>query len=59
MEQRIKEFVGKRAFLPVGEIKVMVKITDLKVSWGHERVLVSPISGKGEAWVGTDKLVMV
>lgn len=56
MESRIKEYVGKRAFLPIGEIRVMVKISDIKVSWGHERVLITPVSGEGKQWVGTEKL---
>lgn len=59
MEEKIKQFVGKKAFIPVGEIKVSVKVLDFKVAWGHDRVLVSPISGEGKQWVGTDKLVMV
>ncbi len=59
----MKEFVGKKAYLPLSDnkdaVKVLMKILDLKVSWGHERALVSPMSGIGQQWVGTDKLQMV
>jgi hypothetical protein len=58
MEAKIKQYVGRRAFLPVGTIKVSVKVLDFKVAWGHDRALVAPITGEGKQWVGTDKLLM-
>lgn len=55
MEQRIKKFVGKKAFVPVGKnIKMAVIISDIKVVYGHEKALVSPLEGKGQQWMNTE-----
>lgn len=56
MESRIKAYVGKNAMYKMGAIDVRVKIKDLKVAYGHERALIIPSDGKGQQWVGTDKL---
>lgn len=35
---------------------VEVRILDAKSAYGQERLLVSPVSGSGEAWVKADRV---
>ncbi len=43
--------VGKKGVVRVGGLKVEVEILDYKKVYGHDRWLVSPISGAGEVWI--------
>ena len=44
--------IGKKATIGVMKgLKINVKILDYKLSYGHDRWLVEPISGEGQVWV--------
>lgn len=53
--------IGKEALLVVegGELTIVVVITDVKVSFGNERMLIKPVNGTGTKWVSSDRLKMV
>ena len=51
MKDKIEKYVGKVASIQTGGLEVQVTILDFKQSYGRERFLVSPVSGKGEVWV--------
>jgi len=51
MKDLIEKYVGKVGDIKLGGLTVMVMINDVKMSYGKERFLVSPASGKGEIWV--------
>ena len=44
-------YVGKVGIISLKGIEVEVNIADVKQSYGVSRFLVSPVSGKGYAWV--------
>lgn len=39
------------------ELKIDVKILDEKLSWGRQKVKVTPKAGSGEIWVNKDLLI--
>ena len=43
--------IGKEASVNIGELKVSVKILDVKMSYGKTRFLITPLSGSGEVWI--------
>ena len=43
--------IGKKGIIDVGRLKIEVEVQDYKHSYGHDRWLVSPLSGSGEIWV--------
>ncbi len=45
------ETIGKKGTIQYGKITINVEVKDYKFTYGHDRWLVSPISGKGEMWV--------
>jgi hypothetical protein len=46
------QFLGKEAYIRVdGGIEVIVKITDIKSSYGKIRYNVEPKAGRGSMWV--------
>lgn len=54
MKELIDKYVGKKATIDCQSPKGMtvnVTITDVKISYGTERYLVSPVEGKGAVWV--------
>ncbi len=49
--------IGKEAEIFIGGLNVLVKIDDVKKSYGHDRFLVTPIAGRGSVWVEAVSLV--
>jgi hypothetical protein len=47
----LASYVGKTGIISVKGLEVEVTISDVKQSYGISRFLVSPVSGKGQAWV--------
>lgn len=56
MKDLIDKYVDKTVRIWDGGFYIDVIIKDVKISWGKERYLVTPISGKGEAWVESIQL---
>ena len=50
MKDQLK-LINKKATIHAGGLKVNVKILDFKSSYGHDRYLVTPLSGEGKVWV--------
>jgi len=40
----------------VGDLVVSCRVKDVKTAWNQVRLLVSPVVGKGEAWVELSRL---
>ena len=57
MKELIEKYVGKDARIFVGGLTVDVEVKDVKVSYGKERYLVSPLSGIGQVWVESLKVI--
>lgn len=51
MKDLYEKYVNRNAEITLGGLQVNVVIKDVKVSWGKERFLVSPLSGAGSIWV--------
>lgn len=51
MKDLIEKYVGKTGTVFAGGMIVGVQICDVKMSYGRERYLVTPLQGKGEVWV--------
>lgn len=51
MKDLVEKYVGKIGHVFVGGMRVGVVIKDVKVSYGKNRYLVSPIRGTGDVWV--------
>lgn len=49
--------IGKKGTISIGGLRVNVKITDVKNSYGHDRYFVTPVSGEGEIWVEQNPLL--
>lgn len=50
--EKMRQYIGKTGSIQGdGTIRVTVEIKDAKSSYGVTRLLVSPITGSGEAWV--------
>lgn len=49
--KELLQAVGKRAEVSLGGLTVLVKILDVKQSYGRTRYLVTPVTGSGEVWV--------
>lgn len=56
MNEKIQKYVGKQAVVEMGAFIVKVEILDVKNTYGKDRFLVTPVAGKGEAWV--EKLIL-
>lgn len=51
MKELITKYIDKEAVIHTGGLEVMVKIIDIKVSYGKTRYLVTPLNGNGQVWV--------
>lgn len=56
MNELIKKYVGKNATIALGGLEVEVKIKEVKMMYGKNQYLVSPLKGTGEKWVNSVKL---
>lgn len=53
----LQQLLGKTALLETSEgLTVEVVVVDAKQAYGHERVLIKPVAGSGEAWVNLERL---
>lgn len=57
MKELYEKYVNKEAFIRLGGLIVFVTITDVKLSYGRERYLVTPNAGEGEVWVEAVSLI--
>lgn len=57
MQELIKKYLNKKARVLLGGLGVYVNIVDVKMSYGHERFRVIPISGDGAIWVEKVELI--
>ncbi len=58
MKELYEKYVGKKGLIPAtAGILVEVTVKDVKTSYGQNRFLVTPIAGKGEAWVENITLI--
>lgn len=57
MQELIKKYVDKKAIVNLGGLNVEVTVKDVKISYGKERFLITPVSGSGEVWVESIKLI--
>lgn len=57
MRTEVEEYVGKKATVVIGGLKVEVKIVDVKNSYGRTRYQITPVAGAGQVWVESVTLV--
>jgi hypothetical protein len=54
---KVAAMVGKEATLKTNEgLSIRVRVLDARQSYGRTEVLVEPVSGKGQAWVTTQRV---
>lgn len=53
MKELYEKYAGKRAIIFLGGLTIEVLVEDVKISYGKERFLVTPIKGGGKIWVET------
>jgi len=46
----MQQAIGQLVWYPVGKIKVLCKVKDVKIVYGQPRFLIYPLSGEGEEW---------
>lgn len=57
MKELIEKYLGKKATVFLGGLKVEVKIVDVKTSYGRDRFQITPTAGSGEVWVESVTLI--
>ena len=50
------KYVGKRAFLPLGDLHVEVTISKIRNRFGNTDARVKPVTGNGAQWIKADRL---
>jgi hypothetical protein len=50
------EIIGTTVQVKVESFQVPMTVTDAKVAYGNRRLLVSPIGGRGQAWVDASRI---
>ncbi len=55
MKDLIK-FIGKEVSVELGGLLILVKVTDVKRSYGKDRYQVTPVTGEGSIW--TEKVIL-
>lgn len=48
--------IGQTVNYRVGEMSVLVKVTDVKTVWGQIRIQITPLMGTGRQWVNVDSV---
>lgn len=43
--------IGKKGSISMDGLSIEVKVVDFKQSYGRDRWLVTPVSGKGQKWI--------
>ena len=51
--------IGKEGHYVVGDLRVVVKITDAKKAYGSVRYLITPKEGIGQTWVDESSLAVL
>lgn len=51
--------IGKTVLIRLCMFEVPMDVLEQKSAYGHVRILVTPVNGKGEQWVNVDKVVTV
>jgi hypothetical protein len=51
------KLIGKTAKLNIERLLVSVHVMDVKTAFGRIDVLVEPVTGSGEKWVSSEKIV--
>jgi hypothetical protein len=57
MKNEVQQYVGKKAVVSLGGLKIEVKVLDVKNSYGRTRYQITPVSGEGQIWVETITLI--
>jgi hypothetical protein len=53
----LNNLIGRKFWYEInGKAKIVVKSTEAKTSFGHIRVLVTPLKGVGQFWVNVENL---
>jgi hypothetical protein len=55
----MQEILEKDCLLQMEKMQVRCIIRDVRVSFGREEVLVTPIGGDGQQWVNFDRVSIV
>ena len=50
MKELIDKYVGKYVYCNLKGMKVKMKVKDVRMSYGKEQYLVTPVAGYGEVW---------
>lgn len=51
-------WIGRTGQLPVKDMTVAVRITDVRQVYARTDVLIAPLSGQGMTWVALDSLTL-
>ena len=51
-------YVGKTAKYRIGSLTIQVKITNHRVCFGRDDVLITPATGTGEQWVDVQSVTL-
>jgi len=54
--REMAEMIGTTVHVKVESFQVPMTVTDAKVAYGNRRLLVSPIGGRGQAWVDASRI---
>ena len=52
------KYIGQRAEYACGKLKITVLITDHRVCFGRDDVLITPATGTGEQWVDVQSVTL-
>lgn len=52
------KLIDKTATYRVGELAFEVRITDVKNSYGRDKVQITPVNGSGEQWVMLESVTL-
>lgn len=56
MKEQIEKYVGKDGSILLNDMRINVRVIDVKESYGKMRWLVTPLSGMGQTWTEQDPL---
>lgn len=52
------ELIGAQGYVQFDKLTVSVRVLDAKSAYGQDRVLITPLDGKGEQWIAADRFVI-
>lgn len=56
-EDIMESLIGKTVLIRLCMFEVPMDVLEEKRAYGHTRLLVTPVNGKGEQWVNAEKMV--